>query len=71
MKRKSTLLIAAIVVVMIAAICVATLAACNKTDTKAIDELYDKLTGTDSLTMDISIDSMSITMKVDADKIYT
>ena len=71
MKRKYKLIISAIAIVMIAAICVATLAACDKTDTKAIDELYDKLTSSDSLTMEISVSSMSITMKVDADKIYS
>lgn len=74
MKRKSTLLIAAIVVVMIAAICAVTLTACDKTNTKVIDEFYKKFEGSGNFTIDMSVSPLAVmfvTMKVDGDKAYT
>ncbi|MDE6550903.1 MAG: hypothetical protein K2M44_05350 [Clostridia bacterium] len=74
MKRKSKLLIVAIVVVMIAAICAVTLTACDKTDTKIIDQFYEKLTTSGNFTMKMTVSPlsiMSITMKIDGDKAYT
>ncbi len=68
MKRKSTLLIAAIVVVMIAAICAVTLTACDKTNTKVIDEFYKKFEGSGNFTIDMSVSPLAVmfvTMKVD------